>query len=577
MDREDQGNYKDPHSLLDHNHLTDEKAKIEQIPAQFNILGEAIRDEEAGPGTSRALNDVRSNIPQSRQLPTLNSESPSGSLPPIGFKKVPVRNRKNGEGAYSMVKPNYKLDKDISADQKTPISVGKDIVPEINEAQHKGHIERASITGLVKPTRDRSQSPPLYSEPKISDKISNEPNKLPTQDKKMTKLHKPVNNVGLSGPNENENNRQTVTGQNPKNNKNEVEYSPMSFSESPRAKVEFENRGDPVDRDMVIASEMNKILNKKDEDDSSQFVVKMDNIQKAYLIGVEAVAAVRGIDLSVKRGEFLCILGTSGGGKSTLLNCMGTIDTPSRGNLRLFGEYMRSSTSDSHYAKIRLNKIGFVFQSFNLIGTMTAMENVELPMLLKGDLSRDQVRDRARKLLHDVNLHHRLHHYPNMLSGGEQQRVTIARALSNEPELLLMDEPTGDLDTKNSDLIIKILMDLNKEGITMVMVTHDENMKKYAHRVVHIMDGKLASEQIIHPNERTKAINDLEEMVASYGDPEEHELGVRGGINKNEQTSKTGLTEDRKLENYDYFKFLMKRKQEKERAAQENAIRVVRG
>jgi putative ABC transport system ATP-binding protein len=576
MDREDQGNYKDPHSLLDHNHLTDEKSKIGQIPAQSNILGEAIRDEEAGHETSPVLNDIRRNIPQSRQLPTLNSESPSESLPPIGFKKVPVRNRKNGEGAYSMAKPNYKLDKDISADQKTPISVGKDIVPEINEAQQKGQIERANVSGLIKPTGDRSLSPAPNSERKNNEKNSNEPNNLSTQDKKMTKLHKPISNVGQSGPKEIENNRQTVTGQNPQNNKNGVEYSQMTFSESPRAKVDLANR-DPVDRDMVIASEMNKILNKKDDDDSSQFVVKMDNIQKAYLIGVEAVAAVRGIDLSVKRGEFLCILGTSGGGKSTLLNCMGTIDTPSRGNLRLFGEYMRSSTSDSHYAKIRLNKIGFVFQSFNLIGTMTAMENVELPMLLKGDLSRDQVRDRARKLLHDVNLHHRLHHYPNMLSGGEQQRVTIARALSNEPELLLMDEPTGDLDTKNSDLIIKILMDLNKEGITMVMVTHDENMKKYAHRVVHIMDGKLASEQIIHPNERTKAINDLEEMVASYGDPEEHELGVRGGINKNEQTSKTGLTEDRKLENYDYFKFLMKRKQEKERAAQENASRAVRG
>lgn len=320
----------------------------------------------------------------------------------------------------------------------------------------------------------------------------------------------------------------------------------------------------PLERDKIIENEMNKILNIKDDDDSANIIVKMDNIQKAYLIGIEAVAAVRGIDLTVKKGEFLCILGTSGGGKSTLLNCMGTIDTPSRGNLKLFGEYMRSSTSDSHYAKIRLNKIGFVFQSFNLIGTMTAMENVELPMLLKGELSRAQVRERARTLLCDVNLSHRLYHYPNMLSGGEQQRVTIARALSNQPELLLMDEPTGDLDTKNSDLIIKILMDLNREGITMVMVTHDENMKKFAHRVVHVMDGKLTSEQLTPPTERANAIRELEEVVASYGNPEENELGVRGGINKNEMTDKKGLTEERKLENYEYFKFLMKRKQEKE-------------
>lgn len=146
-----------------------------------------------------------------------------------------------------------------------------------------------------------------------------------------------------------------------------------------------------------------------------------------------------------------------------MLNIMGTIDTPSSGNLKLFGQYMRKETSDSVYANIRLEKIGFVFQSFNLISSMTAIENVELPMLLRGKLSKAQIRKRATALLEKVNLKDRLYHYPNMLSGGEQQRVTIARALSNEPELLLLDEPTGDLDTANSDNIMQILLKLREE------------------------------------------------------------------------------------------------------------------
>jgi len=572
MDRDHQGNYQDPRSLLGHNRLTDEQAAKMLPQGMTGTASNPIRDEEEGSNNaSPMINELRRNIPRGGQLPAIQGNSRDNSLPPLekspsssGLKKVPVRARRNGDGAYLVAKPNYKLDSDLSAGQKTPLSVAKDIDPAV-KAENLEINERTGVRGkqVQRPQGDLLQSPSDTFQPKLSVRES-DPSALPLMEKRKSSGHRQLPSLKVSPEKEDEVARLTNRESTPVKG---LTRGQMSFGDSPDGKDGQAGNSDHLDRDKVIQAELNKILNKKEDDDSTQFVVKMDNIQKAYLIGIEAVAAVRGIDLTVKRGEFLCILGTSGGGKSTLLNCMGTIDTPSRGNLKLFGEYMRSSTSDSHYAKIRLNKIGFVFQSFNLIGTMTAMENVELPMLLKGELSREQVRDRARKLLHDVNLQHRMHHYPNMLSGGEQQRVTIARALSNEPELLLMDEPTGDLDTKNSDIIIKILMDLNREGITMVMVTHDENMKKFAHRVVHIMDGKLAAEQVISTGERTRAIADLEDVVASYGDPEENELGVRGGINKNEQTQKKGLTEERKLENYDYFKFLMKRKQEKEKAA----------
>ena len=316
------------------------------------------------------------------------------------------------------------------------------------------------------------------------------------------------------------------------------------------------------------AAEIEKILKedqekKKKKLDDREVVISMDNIQKTYLIGIEGVTAVRGVNLKVHKGEFLCILGTSGGGKSTLLNCMGTIDTPSRGTLKLFGNYMRNDTSDSEYAQTRLEKIGFVFQSFNLIGTMNSVENVELPMLLKGDLSPAEVKARAKELLTKVGLGHRLDHYPNQLSGGEQQRVTIARALSNEPELLLMDEPTGDLDTKNADKVVKILLDLNmrKENpITMVMVTHDEYMKQYAHRVIHIVDGKVNREEIMDPKIREKAYAKINKIVKSYDDGTYAAIGVKEGA---QASNVSGKTEIREVSDYAPMKFLLaKRRKE---------------
>ena len=233
---------------------------------------------------------------------------------------------------------------------------------------------------------------------------------------------------------------------------------------------------------------------------------------------------------------------------------MGTIDTPSNGNIKLFGHYMRKETKDSEYAKIRLEKIGFVFQSFNLISSMTAIENVELPMLLRGKLTKTQIRERAKTLLLSVNLNDRFFHYPNMLSGGEQQRVTIARALSNEPEMLLLDEPTGDLDTYNSDNIMQILLKLREErNITMVMITHDEYMKRYADRVIHVMDGKINREEKISKEVNIKALKELEESI------ENHKTDTGGvGVREGATTGLTeGITQRRTPDDYPMYSRIM--------------------
>ncbi len=318
---------------------------------------------------------------------------------------------------------------------------------------------------------------------------------------------------------------------------------------------------DSAERDQIFHYLNNK--NKKDDTQSDREpIIQMENIQKTYLLGIEGVTAVRGVDLTVRRGDFLCILGTSGGGKSTLLNCMGTIDQPSRGNLKLFNKFMRQSTSDSEFAELRLEKIGFVFQSFNLIGTMTALENVEMPMLLKQSLSRSDIKKRAQELLKTVGLEERMNHYPNMLSGGEQQRVTIARALSNKPELLLMDEPTGDLDTKNRDIVLNILVKLNRdEQITMVMVTHDEYMKQYAHRVIHIIDGKINREEKVDLAVNLKAIKDLQEEIRKI------ESGL-GDVKRGAEVAGDTRTQVRKITDYEFVQFQKRKAEMKLRQSQ---------
>lgn len=227
-------------------------------------------------------------------------------------------------------------------------------------------------------------------------------------------------------------------------------------------------------------------------------IVKLENVHKTYMLGIEGVAALRGVSLEIDKGEFIILLGKSGGGKTTVLNLIGTIDRPTRGTLSLCGHKIAHNTTDKTMAALRLSKIGFVFQTFNLISTMNAFENVCLPMILLGKLSATQIKDRAIMLLTKVGLAHRLKHMPSMMSGGEQQRVTIARALANEPEILLLDEPTGDLDSKSSAIVMEMLFKLNvHEKITLIMVTHDVALKRFGNRVFHMLDGKLQREEFV--------------------------------------------------------------------------------
>jgi putative ABC transport system ATP-binding protein len=266
-------------------------------------------------------------------------------------------------------------------------------------------------------------------------------------------------------------------------------------------------------------------LNSLEGKDNEQIpeAVSLRNIHKTYLIGIEGIPALRGVSLKVKKGEFLTIFGTSGGGKTTMLNIIGTIDTPSRGDVKIFDKLIKSNTSDKELSNIRLNNIAFVFQSFNLFQNLNVLENVEMPMKIKGALSSKQIKDRALSLIEKVGLSNRLNHFPNQLSGGEQQRVTIARALVNNPDILLLDEPTGDLDTKNADIVMSILMELNLlQGITMIMVTHDVALKNYGQKIVKVIDGKIHHVTDVPLKDRIECIRQLYERL-------EKKMGIREG------------------------------------------------
>eukprot|EP01063_Lacrimia_lanifica_P013027 TRINITY_DN19695_c0_g1_i1.p2 TRINITY_DN19695_c0_g1~~TRINITY_DN19695_c0_g1_i1.p2 ORF type:complete len:360 (+),score=52.23 TRINITY_DN19695_c0_g1_i1:82-1161(+) len=232
-------------------------------------------------------------------------------------------------------------------------------------------------------------------------------------------------------------------------------------------------------------------------------VVQCENLSKEYDIEgrSETVKALRNVNLAdtgggggglkaVREGEFLMIRGPSGGGKTTLLNLLGTLDKPTTGNILIHGEEITEKSKDSYLADLRLRKIGFVFQTFNLISTMSAMENIELPMTLLGQKDPAEIRHRAKVLLRMVGLRDRGGHLPSELSGGEQQRVTIARALANNPSILLLDEPTGDLDTQNTVEIMDLLLRINQEAkTTCIMVTHNKDVECYADRILYVQDG----------------------------------------------------------------------------------------
>jgi putative ABC transport system ATP-binding protein len=239
----------------------------------------------------------------------------------------------------------------------------------------------------------------------------------------------------------------------------------------------------------------------------TQRVIEIRDLTKVYNLGEVDVRALDGVDLSVDPGEFIAIMGPSGSGKSTLMNIIGCLDRPTSGTYVLDGADVSALSRDQR-AIIRNAKIGFVFQSFNLLSRTSAMENVELP-LLYGDLawSKKQRDDAARESIRRVGLEGREGHYPSQLSGGQQQRVAIARALVTNPAILLADEPTGNLDSRTSVEIMAIFQELNDDGKTVVLITHEPDIAQYAKRVVHVRDGKIERDEVIqqHRVERQKA------------------------------------------------------------------------
>jgi len=210
-------------------------------------------------------------------------------------------------------------------------------------------------------------------------------------------------------------------------------------------------------------------------------------------MGGETVHALRDVSLAIQRGEYVAIMGPSGSGKSTLMNLIGCLDTPTSGNYELNGAHV-SDMNDNQLAEIRNHEIGFVFQTFNLLSRSNALHNVELPLIYTG-MPAEERRQVALDALAQVGLADRVHHKPNELSGGQRQRVAVARALVNKPSILLADEPTGNLDTKTGDEIMALFAELSRKGNTIILVTHEEEIAKHAHRILRIRDGLIASDE----------------------------------------------------------------------------------
>ncbi|MGV8150107.1 MAG: ABC transporter ATP-binding protein [Candidatus Woesearchaeota archaeon] len=227
----------------------------------------------------------------------------------------------------------------------------------------------------------------------------------------------------------------------------------------------------------------------KDKTSGNKSVIELKDVWKIYNMGEVKVEALRGININVKKGEFVAIQGPSGSGKSTAMNMVGCLDVPSKGKIFLDGHDI-SRLSESELAQIRGKKIGFIFQKFNLINTLSAQENVMLPLTFL-DVPEYERRQISSNLLKTVNLSDRMDHKPNELSGGQQQRVAIARALAVDPEILLADEPTGNLDSKSGDTVMQFLQDLHSKGKTIVMVTHDDHLAQYADRIEVLKDGEI--------------------------------------------------------------------------------------
>ncbi len=222
-------------------------------------------------------------------------------------------------------------------------------------------------------------------------------------------------------------------------------------------------------------------------------VIRTFDLWKTYLMGDQEINAVAGIDITIRRGEYVAIMGPSGSGKSTLMNLIGCLDTPTRGQYYINGRLV-SEMSDDELAYIRNKEIGFVFQTFNLLARATSLHNVELPLIYAG-LPAHERQERAKQALRHVDLESRMYHKPSELSGGQRQRVAIARALVNNPSILLADEPTGNLDSATGVEIMGLFERLHRQGNTIVLVTHEHDIAQHAHRVIHIRDGKVERDE----------------------------------------------------------------------------------
>jgi putative ABC transport system ATP-binding protein len=244
---------------------------------------------------------------------------------------------------------------------------------------------------------------------------------------------------------------------------------------------------------------MNEVTPEKKET-----LIQTDDLWKTYEMGSTEVHALQGVSFVIHRNEYVAIMGPSGSGKSTLMNLIGCLDTPTKGQYWLNGKVV-SEMDDDELAHIRNKEIGFVFQTFNLLARATALHNVELPLIYSGIASKERL-ERAKKSLQLVELSDRMHHKPNELSGGQRQRVAIARALVNHPSIILADEPTGNLDSQTGVEIMKLFDRLHEEGNTIILVTHERDIAEYAHRIISIRDGRIASDERIAKPAATAAI-----------------------------------------------------------------------
>jgi putative ABC transport system ATP-binding protein len=249
---------------------------------------------------------------------------------------------------------------------------------------------------------------------------------------------------------------------------------------------------------------------------TTEKVIRTEELSKVYTMGATEVRALRGVDLEVARGEMVAVMGASGSGKSTLMNILGCLDVPTTGTYDLDGVRI-NGLARNQLAGIRNSKIGFVFQGFNLLARTAAIENVELPLLYDRSGTRLPARKLAAEALERVGLGERLHHLPNELSGGQQQRVAIARALVTRPALLLADEPTGNLDTRTSMDVLALFQELNEQGITIIVVTHERDIAQYARRIVELRDGRVVRDVAVVQRRRAAddlaALGELEEAV----------------------------------------------------------------